>query len=106
MRVAPRLIQTPLLDQLAADPYGAVCLLGRLDRDGAEQNVPDNLVAVDGDERDDRFVTPTDQVHQTSFIGPTERTLVQFTNTGDVLDSLWSNLGHAGIIPPPMFLLT
>ena len=111
----------PLFDQLAADPLplkiwthrhrpeangAVVCLLGRLDRDGAEQDMPDNLVAVDGHERDNRFVTPTHQVYQTSFIGPTERALVQFTNSGDVLGSLWSNVGHRGIIPPPVFLLT
>ena len=110
----------PLFDQLAADPLplkiwthrhrpeanGAVCLLGRLDRDGTEQDVPDNTVAVNGHERDDRFVAPTNEVHQTSFIGPTERALVQFTNSGNVLGSLGSNFWHTGIISPPVFLLT
>ena len=83
-----------------------MCLLGRLDRDGDEQDAPDNMVAFDGHERDDRFVTLTNEIHETSFIGPTEGPLVQFTNGGDVLGALVSNVGDWGIILPPVFLLT
>ena len=64
------------------------------------------MVAFDGHERDDRLVTLTNEIHQTSFIGPTERALVQFTNGRDVLGALGSNVEHRGITLPPVFLLT